>query len=413
MKKIIITILAVSALFTGCKKEKIGNSEGAGYLSLELSGDKVSYTDDIVAKSEANTETVNVNDFSIVIEGLNGAYRQSWEKYSEVPSVLELSSGEYTITATSPKTTEEQWGEPVFSGSKNFKIDVGATSTVEVACSITNVKVSIVLAEAFVKEIPEYEITVMEDVESGKALTWKKDDVTAGYAGYFSAVPLLVKVKGYRWDNGTDTPSVASYSTQIKDVSPANHYILNLSANTTGNGSIQLTLDPNLNDQNENIDIPGLIETPVDGGDDTPPSEDEPEEPSVPAISIEWPENPTFERTEIVEGMNVNLTINVPAGIKTFVVSVDSPALNSILPTMTSDGSTNLDLIGDAKVKATLSTMLPTGDQLLNQTSVDFSLSGLLPLILGFQTSGDHKFTLAISDNAGNQMSQTLVFYTK
>ena len=413
MKKIIITTLAVMAVFTGCKKDKVSESMGTGMLSLELLGDGNLSYGDVILKSEENIAELDVNTFSIVIDGLEGKYHNEWATYAEMPPVLELSSGKYTITATSPKSGDSKWGEPVYSGSSDFTISVGATSTVEVVCGISNVKVSINLTDAFLAEIVDFEITVEEQKENGKTLIWTNDDITAGQSAYFDVSPLQIYVTGKRWDDTPDNPSVANTTARISDVQAAKHYILNLNAITSGNGNVTLEIDPSLDDQTENIDIPGLIETPVEGGDD--PADPDPEDPETPAISIEWPSNPNFDRTQIVEGMNVNLSIKAPAGISTFVVSVDSPALNNVIPTMTTDGSRNMDMINDTKLIPYMSEFgLPTGDALKGQTSVDFPLSGLLPFILGLPNNiGDHNFTLSVTDASGNSFSQTLTFYVE
>ena len=407
MKKIAIIILAATALLTGCKKEKGGISEGTGRLSLELTGGDLVY--DIVTKSEADITAVDVNSFSVTLDGLNGQYHQEWAKYSEMPPVLELSSGDYTITATSPKTTDSQWGEPIFGGTKSFNLSVGETETVELVCTVTNVKVSISLSESFTKEIPEYEITVSENTENGKSLTWKNDDVTSGQVAYFSPVDMVVKVKGYRWDNEDGSPSIATSTANITGVEPANHYILNITAKTTGKSSVELSIDPTMDDQTENIDIPGLIETPVEGGDD-PVEDPEPDEPETSAITMEWPANTSFEPIVIGE-KNVDLTIKAPAGIETFIVYV-SDNFKDAIAILTDAGF--LDLINDEKVITALSAMdenMPLGDKLRNQTSVDFSLTSLVNLISTVGNPGEsYDFTLELSDANDVQFTKTLTF---
>ena len=210
MKKIIITTLAVMAVFTGCKKDKVSESMGTGMLSLELLGDGNLSYGDVILKSEENIAELDVNTFSIVIDGLEGKYHNEWATYAEMPPVLELSSGKYTITATSPKSGDSKWGEPVYSGSSDFTISVGATSTVEVVCGISNVKVSINLTDAFLAEIVDFEITVEEQKENGKTLIWTNDDITAGQSAYFDVSPLQIYVTGKRWDDTPDNPSQPS-----------------------------------------------------------------------------------------------------------------------------------------------------------------------------------------------------------
>ena len=175
-------------------------------------------------------------------------------------------------------------------------------------------KVTLSTNETFSKEITEYEITVTD--EEGKSLTWTQDD-DLSQSGYFSASTLDVRVKGYRWDNVNNDgePSIATFSQKIENVSPAHHYILNLSAKTTGKGTFNITIDDTLVDEEENIDIPGFDEVPVDGGED--PDPDDLGEPEIQPITMEWPDNPDFSLITIGEGA-VDLKINFASGIGTF-----------------------------------------------------------------------------------------------
>lgn len=408
MKKIIITILAVMAVFTGCKKERIHEADGTGTLSLALKGGVSDYGDIVFGKA-SETPAVDVSKFSVKLEGLNGAYSKEWATYAEMPSVIELSSGEYTITATSPKTTDSVWGEPVYSGEEKFAIVVGGTSTVEVECGISNVKVTLSTNETFSKEIPEYEITVTD--EEGKSLTWTQDD-DLSQSGYFSASTLDVRVKGYRWDNVNNDgePSIATFSQKIENVSPAHHYILNLSAKTTGKGTFNITIDDTLVDEEENIDIPGFDEVPVDGGED--PDPDDPGEPETQPITMEWPANPDFSPITIGEAA-VDLKINVPSGISTFVVNV-SDNFKDAVSLITTGNVDYLDLINDSSLIENLSGIDPTmplGDNLKGKTSVDFSLTSLVNLITQVGEPGaEYEFTLSISDSTGSNFTKTVTF---
>lgn len=409
MKKTLFTIFAAMAVLASCEKtplaeengEKPGKDpveEGVGKLSLELTGNDGGFND-IHLKSSS----VDVNTFKVKIEGLNGAYSEEWENYSEMPSVLELSSGDYTITATSPKTSDSKWGEPEFSGAESFRIEKGATSTVNVECAISNVKVSVNLSDEFKNEIIRFEITVMEDTDGGKSLTWTNEDVGKDLSGYFSAVPLRIYVKGYRWDSTDENPVTATFTKKITDVSAADHYVLNLSAITTGKGSLGISVDDSLSDEEVDILLPGLDESPVQGGD-VPEFPDIPDEPDTDPITMEWPANPSFSPMEITQGMDVVINISAPAGIRTFNVSIQSDVLNEIL--------TELDLVNPGNLSA-IAEMILNGQVLLNATSLRLDLSSLVPMILelGPDPDTDHVFVLNMSDNDGNRFSKRVVFH--
>ena len=140
--------------------------------------------------------------------------------------------------------------------------------------------------------------------------------------------------------------------------------------------------------------------------------------------SIEWESNSDFSTVDITETMDVNLTIKAPAGIKSFTVDVKSEALESVLGLISSNGST-LDLINDAQLIEGLKTMsaiegyegladLPTGDAILDQTSIDFNISSLVPLILILTQNETeeslHEFTINVTDNNAKTATETCTF---
>ena len=73
-----------------------------------------------------------------------------------------------------------------------------------------------------------------------------------------------------------------------------------------------------------------------------------------------------------------------------------------------------MDLINDAKLIANLSAFgIPTAEKLSNQTSVNFSLSSLIPMIASFNPDpgSKHIFTLKVTDLKGQSYEKALTFY--
>ena len=412
MKKVLITIMAAAAVLTGCKKEKIGGSE-TGVLELSLTKDNAGYNDVVSGPASKAVESVDINTFTVTVERTTGGYKQSWT-YAEMPSLLELSSGTYKVSAVSPgDQAAAGWDKPMYGGEKEIAVAVGKASPVEVVCVLSNMKVSIKCTENFLAEITDYEITVAEQGNDTNCLIWRQEDVNASKSGYFPVKPIVIKVSGHR----TVDNSSANATLTIKEVAARDHHIINIDAITTGqikpdnNGLI--VIDPNTNDKNENIDVPGFENPPVDR-----PEQPQPEpEPETPAITMTWDANPDFAATELKEDMSTAVIgIAVPAGIKTFKVKVDSPTLNAFISDMTADKTTTMDLINDKALIETLAgvaSSLPTGDKLANQKNVNFDLSSLLPMILGLDPEADtnHNFTLEVSDNNGKSLSKTLTFH--
>lgn len=136
--------------------------------------------------------------------------------------------------------------------------------------------------------------------------------------------------------------------------------------------------------------------------------------PEYEAPTMTWASNPDFSTMELSGEMDVNIQISAPAGISTFVVSVDSDVLEPVVG-MVNGGSNRMDLInGTQDLLEMLSGFgVPTGDRLKDQVSVSMDLSSLVPLILQFgpANGSDHTFTLDLSDNSGQTLSRSVTFH--
>ena len=422
MKKIFITIMAAAAVFAGCQKTVLqGGSTGTLEFSMSSADDSYNDREEGMLDSKSSASGVSTKAFdkeaalaAMIVTILNqsgvGEPRQ-WV-YSEMPGVLELTEGQYTISAVSPDSRIAAWDQPVFGGSKEFSIIAGRTSTVELVCGITNVKVSVNCTEEFLKEFSEYSITVRssEATEDDGFLIWGQTEVSEGKEGYFTAADLTVTVQAYRWSDATEQKDPVQARLNVTGVEAKDHIILNIDAKATGAvetgseaGKPFITIDDSLNERDEDILIGGLDEIPVPGGQGGEEPDPEPELPAKP--TLEWAANPDFAPMEIKAGMDVNLVVNVPGRIATFVVGVKSSVLEPVV-------GTSMDLIYDESFIENFGSLLPTGDALLGQTRVDFSLSALVPLIggLGAAPESEHVFTLNVTDEYGQSLSKALTF---
>ena len=419
MKKILFAISTALLMFAGCKKTEITTSEaGLGSVSFSISSDNSEYV------TKAELPQVDVNTFKVKITGKDNGYSEEWASVSEMPGVLELVSGNYTVTATSPDAKPVAWDQPVYGGSQDFTVMVGKVSNVNLKCSITNMMVTINPTDDFLNELTGWNVTVTS--EDGH-LTWNRTEYDEGKAAFFDVAPLNVLVKGERFD-GTE---VIQQTLIIDEVAAKDHHIINLDAKVTGSieeGGLHLTVDNTVNDRNENINIPGLEEIPVEDEPDTeePGGETGDEEDPQPSTApvMEWASNPTFETMPISSDMDVVINISAQEKIKAFVVKVESPSAEFLatVSAMVSpenahldENYVNLDLINDATAIAMLSSLMPTGDALKGQTSVDFSLSELVPMINGFSpASGSiHTFTLSVTDEKDQTLSKPVSFKTE
>ena len=415
MKKILYITLAAAAVLTACNKYEHRTSAGTGKLSVSL-----------LSEGEYVTKADNsdVSAFVIDITRADG-YALHYDRFDAVPEVLELGSGDYTITASSPETADAAFDLPVYGASAQVTIRPGELTPVTLSCGLVNMKVSFILSENFQKELSSYSVTVTNasswtaDDADGHTLVWSKEDVDSGKAGYFSVAPLMVKVDGYRSIDNSE----AHAQLTITDVAARDHHIITLDAQVTGSvKGISITVDETVVEKNTEVYIPGWEETPVEGGGSGGDDPDDPETPvSETAPTMTWEANPTFAPTAIEETMDVNIVIDAPETIAGFIVTVDSGILSDVIAALAgdtsysyaADGPYDMDLINNAALVEALAGMgVPTGDQLEGQTEVLFSLSTLVPLIRVYnpESGSNHIFILKVTDAKGQTLEKSLTF---
>ncbi len=422
MKKILY-IMAVAAAVAACGTKNATQPEGMGQLSLTA-----------VQEGAYATKANDVlGDFVVDIVRPSDGWTRHYDHYLDIPQTISLGSGDYTLTVASPEYRDAGWDLPYYKGSADFTIRVDELTPVNVTAALQNMKVSFVLTESFKSELTSYTIVVTNAASwdaadaAEKTLTWSSatGDVEQK-AGYFSVAPLRVKVDGYRAIDNSETHS----ELMIADVAAKDHHVITLDARVTGlvNG-VSITIDPSVNDRESNVEVPGWDEVPVEGGgngDDDDPTDDPGDDPTVDpqpstAPTMTWEANPDFARMAIREGMDVNIIIAAPEGIKDFVVEVDSYLLEDAIADMgaetTPDGTAvSMDLIGNVDLAEALAELgVPTGNALKDQTEVTFSLSGLVPLIadLGAESNSEHIFTLKVTDSKNQSLKKTIVFYVE
>ena len=419
MKRSIITILAAAAVLAGCKQTKV--EENKGYFVLQSVTADANLNEVNVSTKAMPSELADINTFVVKIESnLEGGGIQTYNYKDILDQAIELPTGSYRVTAGSPAGKAAAWDQPLFEGTQNFTVVAGATSPVNVKCSLSNTMVSIKCTDTFKTELQEFNIKV--SATDNDFLTWSKtgkensDALAAELSkdGYFSASELYVQIDGKREIDG----STAALTYVVKNVHPKDHIILNLDARVTGQvQQITLAVDGTVNDRTENIVVGGFEEIPIpDPIDPTPdPNPDPNPDPSLPAKpSLVWEANPTFALTELKsEGMSVEITVNVPGKVKDFLIDVksDCAEFEGVIKSMTGDGLT-MDLVNNAALSSLNDLGIPTGDSVKGKETVPFTLSSLLPMILLYnpEVNSYHTFTLKVTDEAGQTLTQALQF---
>ena len=424
MKKTVYAIMIIAAaVLCGCKK--VVNEGGIGTLQFKMSA-----SGDYITKS-TNTD---IKEFVVTITRPADGWTREYPRYADMPQNIELSSGAYTVTASSLYKLDAAWDQPIYSGTAEFTIAAGEMTPVSLVCTLSNMKVTIVPSSNFAKEMELFNVVVTNAgdwtaaVEGENALTWDNEKIENGDAGYFTVAPLLVKVYGKRAIDQTEASAVKTIST----VAARDHHIINLDARVTGEAIFELTIDDQVVEKNDDVYVDGWTETPVDGGgqggDDPNPDDPNPDDPPVVDPNLPtatWATNPDFDPIVMQSNMDgmVEIEFNVPGKIATFGVDVESDVLSETLAALSSTPDYEyapgnpfwMDMIYDDTLCENLGGMglgIPLKDDLLGQTHVTFSLSGLIPLALMYQPTPNsrHYFNLKVSDEEGRQLEKMITF---
>lgn len=154
------------------------------------------------------------------------------------------------------------------------------------------------------------------------------------------------------------------------------------------------------------------------GGENTDNGEGSGSDTEYAAPTITWEGHDDFT-AELESEMDVKIQITAEAGIKSFIVGVDSDVLEPIISGVNA-ASTDMDLInGPESLLSLLSGFnIPTGANLTGQKNLTFDLSSLVPNIITIgnlqgtlKPDSDHIFTLSLTDNADKPLSQKVTFH--
>lgn len=266
MKRTIITsIILTAAVLTGCNRNELrpDGSEAQGELSLQIvpEGD---FTPMPGTKATDDVQ-VDVNEFSLSINSAEGGTVMSWSKFSEVPAVIGLDPGTYTVIAKSPGNKSVDWLQPKYEGSQEVTVTPGDVENITISCSLTNMKVTIQTTEKFRNEMEDYTVTVSSD--KGGFLTFTKAIIEEGRSGYFDPSLLTIDLNATRkQQDGVEIadPNVIQTMT-TKTYAAKDHHIITLDASETGYANLSggISVDYTVNNREEDLLVDGLEEAPV------------------------------------------------------------------------------------------------------------------------------------------------------
>lgn len=439
MKTNILNIMAIGALVFGavsCDDNNWGPNTGEEG-SLQLSSLSIDMSDaEKIVTSTSSRATTNINDFIVTITDKNGSISpRSW-KYGEMPEVVTLPVGDaYIVEVESHHIAKAEWERPYYKGSsKPFGIENGKITRIgEITAKFASLKVSVVFADDMRAVMGnDVKVTVIANDEG--ELVYTPEETRAGYFEVVEgSTTMVAHFEGSI--NGVKTV----FDTPFDDVEAGQYRIVTYKVKKSPEIPEQSgTIDPSngieIDASVENVEIDSNVQVEEDVIDpsDRPGQEEQPENPNPgpggdepgpddpvdePAATFEATDSPNLKLDQVNNvadfptgdpAGNAIVTISCPKGIKNFLVNINSNSEDFNL-TLEEMNMVSFDLAYPGEAESNVDSLgLPYGNQVINQTTVEFNITTFVPM-LGIYP-GDHSFELTVTDNEGGVSAMTLRF---
>lgn len=419
---ICLTLMAVLFTFSACHSEKMetGATDVTGQLSLASMKLEVDLkVDTVYPQSRAG---VDVSNFLLTIKNSQGEQVEQYT-YSEMPEIISLPVGTYTVVASSAETATNGFDVPFYTGStEQFTIKENELTEVSaLTCRLANVMISVEYDEELRKLMGEDVVTTVKIGDN--SLDIPSSETRKAYLiAPASAGSMDITLKGT-----IDGESVTEVK-RVENVQAGQYNIIKyvLSPVDDGNNSvggnlnIAINIDSSMTSSDETVGVnpgeePGIDDFPTDGGEEPGDGDGDGEGGITSDISItgkDLGKSPFFDidQTQTITGATTLIVgIEAPAGIQNLKVAIssDNEEFNGI-----GEGLGEFDLAHSDSMNEDAQAMLPIlglpiDDAVLNQTNLDFNISKFTSMLAGFK--GTHTFKITVTDNQGKTESKSLV----
>ena len=413
---ICLTLMVVLFTFSACHSEKMetGTTDVTGQLSLASMKMEVDLkVDTVYPQSRAG---VDVSNFLLTIKNSQGEQVEQYT-YSEMPEIISLPVGTYTVVASSAEAATNGFDVPFYTGStEQFTIKENELTEVSaLTCRLANVMISVEYDEELRKLMGEDVVTTVKIGDN--SLDIPSSETRKAYLiAPASAGSMDITLKGT-----IDGESVTEVK-RVDNVQAGQYniikYVLNsvddgTNSNVGGNLNIAINIDSSMTSSDETVGVnpgeePGIDDFPTDGGeepgDGDGDSDGDGEGGITSDISItgkDLGESPFFDidQTQTITGATTLIVgIEAPAGIQNLKVAIssDNEEFNGI-----GEGLGEFDLAHSDSMNEDAQAMLPIlglpiDDAVLNQTNLDFNISKFTSMLAGFK--GTHTFKITVTD---------------
>lgn len=420
------------------KEELQGGKETSdkGFLNLNVSVNAKENTvvtkanDDISDDGENPGSPVSADDFPVeLVCTTNPDYSRTFESYAalqeEIP--VELSVGEYTITAHSDEKLQPQMSVPYYEGNDDIKITKDVEAEATVICTMKNTKIVIRYGDVFLANFTSWDISI--DDGSSNILSFDETDTTNPAPIYWlieeGQSEIKVNITAVKGDGTSITDSRTltkpeggntAYWTGGDALTITMEGLEPTPGNPTGVTGIEITANVTFQElEDDLIEVPV---TPGTGGEGSEEGGDEEEEPTpsgdTPTVSGKYlGQTISFSKTAGNAPTDIVVNINAPKKFQHIYIKATTSDTQLLLGIFTSIGfmsETGLDFVNldknpneSAAGIANLFTSIPTTDD----TVYPFVLGPLA----GMLTAGEHSFTVTVEDQEGNSSEPQTIYF--
>lgn len=417
---ICFTLMVVLFTFSACHSEKMetGATDVTGQLSLASMKMEVDLkVDTVYPQSRAG---VDVSNFLLTIKNSQGEQVEQYT-YSEMPEIISLPVGTYTVVASSAEAATNGFDVPFYTGStEQFTIKENELTEVSaLTCRLANVMISVEYDEELRKLMGE---DVVTNVKIGdNSLDIPSSETRKAYLiAPASAGSMDITLKGT-----IDGESVTEVK-RVDNVQAGQYniikYVLNsvddgTNSNVGGNLNIAINIDSSMTSSDETVGVnpgeePGIDDFPTDGGEepgdgDGDGGDESGSDQNMPTIEgtrfNKEPFDIDNDRLTISGAAELQVTIGAPNGIANLFVEIISKTLDVSEVQLPA----SFDLAHPGEYSKALSGLgFPVGDEVIGQTEVLFDISNFTILLPTFK--GNHDFKIRVVDSKGLEETKTL-----
>lgn len=414
MKKIFLicfTLIASTLLFCACHTESMEDIVNAkGNLSLSSMKVGVNLDVDVVYLDSRAESEIDLSNYIVTIYDKYSQRAGQWV-YSEMPEIVSLAVGTYTVEVKSAAEPSNGFDIPYYKGTATCEVKENQVTDVPaISCKLANMLFTVEYDESFQDKISEDVVTTITIGENSLQIPASESRKAYLIAPDSETASMEVSLKG------TIDGEVIDYSEHFDNVKSGVHNIIKYQFIPVSDGSVaggafsvSIAIDSSLTGSDESVSVnpgpePGIDDFPTGGGEEPGDGDGEQNMPTI--VGSNFNGNPFDIENDVLNitgAATLKVKINAPNGIAHLYVDIQSETLD-----VTEVGLSNsFDLAYPGDLQEGLNGLgFPTGGEVIGKESTVFDISKFTVLLLTF--SGDHNFVIHVVDQQNLEVTKVL-----